>query len=585
MSTIEDVIARFRTSYTPLMEANDEKRHFHAVYMRNTIAVREDLERGGFLDPDWVEGWDVVFADLYLEALDRWTRGESPSGPWQVAFEAAKDRDISPLHHVLVGLNAHLNYDLPQALLAVVSDEELQNRELVRRRYRDFKHIDDIVVRRVKEEDLELREVEEPGDRTLVDRMLTPFNRMASKRFLKEARRKVWHNALELAKARRLGSEQYATRLKQLEELSRAKVEDLLRPGKVLLRLAVTGYGVVLPPPSVAALGNPNGWPEELLALFDRFLTVEYATVNRKGTPVTYPATPYVGEAGRTLDVSCGLTSPAKAERARRNPKVCLLYANATGSGVEDPPVVLVYGTAAVRDRDLQANTDRYVRASLAKLPAPWKRTPRWMMRRLDWYWSRIWILVTPTRILWWSGGRLDEPPREWRAPEGTELLASDPKPMGPQPPPWRAPEADWRARAGRVGRDFAPPVLTVVDGEGFPVPFRTSACRFAGREFRLEVPAGHPADSRGPACLTFQYHEPDFNGYENAVFVGRAVPEGDEVVFRVERALPDISLTGSRLDRVRRFASSRRLVKPRVRTEAARRGQPPPVIRIPRDR
>ena len=40
----------------------------------------------------------------------------------------------------------------------------------------------------------------------------------------------------------------YATRLAELEVLSAAKIADLLAPGQVLLRLAVAGFGVSLPP-------------------------------------------------------------------------------------------------------------------------------------------------------------------------------------------------------------------------------------------------------------------------------------------------------------------------------------------------
>jgi hypothetical protein len=245
--TIDDVIARFEATYRPLVASDDEKRHFHGVYYRNTIAVKADIERGGFVDPGWVEPWDVVFATSYLDALDQWNRGEQPSGPWRVAFQAAKDPSIPPLRHVLVGLNAHLNYDLPQAFLAVVTDDEFDQPPLLARRKRDFQHIDSIVIARVKEEDLELKKVEEPGDRTLVDRILTPFNRLASKRFLKEARAKVWRNTGELSRARRQGPAAYAGRLQQLEALSVAKVEGLLAPGQVLLRLARDGYGVLLP--------------------------------------------------------------------------------------------------------------------------------------------------------------------------------------------------------------------------------------------------------------------------------------------------------------------------------------------------
>ena len=580
--TIDDVLARFEQSFPPV---GDEKRHFHGVYYRNTIAVKSDLESGGFLDPAWVEPWDVIFADLYLDALDLWSAGELPSGPWRVAFEAAEDPRISPLVHALIGLNAHLNFDLPQALLAVIDDDELSDPDLMGRRHADFAHIDDIVVRRVKEEDLELRKVEEPGDRTFVDRLMTPFNRVASKRFLKEARYKVWRNAIELSTARRLGPEAYAGRLRELENLCRAKVEELVRPGKVLVRLGLTGYGVLLGPPTVAALGNPGGWPEDVLPAVDRYLTCFHATVSRAGHPVTYPLTPYVGEDGRTLDVSCGLTSPAKAERARRNPKVCLLFADATGSGVDPAPVAVVYGRAAVRDRDLQGNTDRYVRRSLARLPGPWRGVPRSLMRSLDWYWSRIWIHVTPERIAWWPTGDMDQPPRTWEAPADTEFPDSDPAPTGPKPAPWREPAVDVSGRASRAARLLGSPVLTVVDAQGYPAPIVTSACRWGSGVFSLTLPAGVLVELHGPACLTFQRHSADFNDYENAVFVGEIAPDGDEIFFRVERALPDISLTGSRLRRIRDFASSRKRVKGRVITEAARRGQPAPTIHIPRYR
>jgi hypothetical protein len=180
---------------------------------------------------------------------------------------------------------------------------------------------------------------------------------------------------------------------------------------------------------TTALAANPAGWPEELLPLFERAVTVEYASLTRAGTPVTYPVTPYVGEDGRTLDVSTGLTYPAKAERARRNPKVALLYSDPLGSGLDGAPVALVQGLATVRDADLQANTDRYVRLGMAKLPDTYEGQPKFMLRTLAWYFARIWVQVTPTRILWWPEGRIDEPPREWTAPEGTSAPPSDPAP------------------------------------------------------------------------------------------------------------------------------------------------------------
>jgi hypothetical protein len=204
-------------------------------------------------------------------------------------------------------------------------------------------------------------------------------------------------------------------------------------------------------------------------------------------------------------------------------------------------------------------------------------------MRRLDWYGSRIWIEVTPERILWWPGGRLDEQPRRWEAPAGTMHPESDPPPTGRQPPAWRSADPGWRARAARVARDFPAPAVTVMDAEGWPVPFRAASCVIDGEGFALRMPAGRPVDPFGSGCVTFQRHDPDFRDYENAIFTGEVTAGGDAVAFTVERALPDVSLTGSWASRARRFVSNARLVGGRVEMEAARRGQRPPTIRIPR--
>ena len=80
----------------------------------------------------------------------------------------------------------------------------------------------------------------------MLDRVLTPFNRAGSKRFLKEARGKVWRNAHALSLARRRSLDELSERLRELEGLSAARVADLRRPGQVLLRLTRNGFGVLL---------------------------------------------------------------------------------------------------------------------------------------------------------------------------------------------------------------------------------------------------------------------------------------------------------------------------------------------------
>jgi Family of unknown function (DUF5995) len=239
---IEELIARMAAVLESLRAAGDQRQHFHATYQRTTVAVAGELQRGGFTDAEWVERWDVAFADLYLDALQAALAGRRPARPWDIAFHAPAG--LPPLRHVLLGMNAHVNYDLPQALLAVITDEQFGDAALLGRRESDHRKIDDVLASRVAAEDDELSRISGPG--SPLDRLLRPLNRLGTQRFLREARAKVWANAIALNQARRQGPDAYAARLAQLEELSAAKVADLRAPGQVLLKLAATGFGVRL---------------------------------------------------------------------------------------------------------------------------------------------------------------------------------------------------------------------------------------------------------------------------------------------------------------------------------------------------
>ena len=239
---IEELIARMAAQLESLQAAGDQRRHFHATYQRTTIAVAGRIRAGGFDDPEWVERWDVAFADLYLDALRDGLAGRRPPGPWAVAFGAPAD--LPPVRHVLLGMNAHINYDLPQALLAVITDEEFADPALLARRESDHRAIDEVLASRVGAEGDELAGVSGPVSR--LDRLLAPLNRRATRRFLREAREKVWANAVVLSRARASGPTAYASALDQLAELSAAKVTALQAPGQVLLKLAATGFGVRL---------------------------------------------------------------------------------------------------------------------------------------------------------------------------------------------------------------------------------------------------------------------------------------------------------------------------------------------------
>jgi Family of unknown function (DUF5995) len=237
------VVRELRTRLDRLPPGMSHRAAFLSTYLRTTEAVGAAVDTGVFEDAEWVRRWDVAFAELYVTAHDADVAGETSAvpRPWRLAFGAPPE--LPALRHVLLGINAHINYDLPQALLAVIGPEEFDDPALLASRGRDHERIDTVLSRRVGAEEQEMR-----AGQTRVDRMLAPLNRRASKRFLAEARRKVWHNAGELHAARLVSDEFYRRRLAELEVLAAARIADLLAPGQVLLRLAVAGFGVVLPP-------------------------------------------------------------------------------------------------------------------------------------------------------------------------------------------------------------------------------------------------------------------------------------------------------------------------------------------------
>jgi hypothetical protein len=243
-ATIAAVLAAMDERLDAMPPALRARREFLATYRRTTAAVGRAVDRAAFEDPTWVVEWDVAFAQLYFDALDAdLAGGAGVPAPWRLAFDAPAS--LPPMRHVLLGVNAHVNYDLPQALLAAIPDGEFADPAVLDRRRRDHERIDALLTRRVAAED---RQLTARTAMSLLDRALSPVNRMSSRRFLREARRKVWRNTGELQRARAEGPEAYAARLTELEALSADRVAGLLAPGHVLIRLAVTGFGVVLPP-------------------------------------------------------------------------------------------------------------------------------------------------------------------------------------------------------------------------------------------------------------------------------------------------------------------------------------------------
>jgi hypothetical protein len=251
--------------------------------------------------------------------------------------------------------------------------------------------------------------------------------------------------------------------------------------------------------------------PADLKAVFDRFITTEYVTIDERGQPIAWPVTPYPHEDnGETcIDVTTGLGYPKKARDAERNPKVALLFSEPHGSGLHQPPTVLVQGTARIDEDDLAANRERYRREGRAKLPkATEKLPPPSMDRFMSWYVDRIYVHVRPQRVLVWRNGDIAAEPE----------IVLDELAQG-EAPPAAAPGGDttWEPRIEQLGTQYATAVLAIVGPGGFPFAGRVpvQADRAAGVVRIGAVPNGMPI-APGRACLTAHVHSPEFEWQRN---------------------------------------------------------------------
>jgi hypothetical protein len=304
--------------------------------------------------------------------------------------------------------------------------------------------------------------------------------------------------------------------------------------------------------------------PERVFRLIESGVVAEFSTVSAAGVPIDTPTYYFPSDDMETLDLATGLPNPAKAERARRNPKVGLLI-----EGTADEPIVVVRAHAAVRDSDIQSNAMRYLAETGYRGIS---HGITWEKARLAvTYWSRIIIENKPERIYWWDNqAALDRPPQVWNAAPGTVYPQSDPPPLGKmQPSAW--PVRAWQVVAQDAVESGAASHLSVLDAGGYPLPMRARSFDLVREGFRLVMPQGTPWKLAGKASLTFA-------GFRS--FVGDAVPEnGGAVLLRVERSLPQHPSTLDTKQVLQPSEDTLAKARARLEYEAQRRGQSLPVI------
>ncbi|MFG2908836.1 DUF5995 family protein [Kitasatospora sp. NPDC048286] len=114
--TIEQVVGRLREIGAALPPA-DGVAVFDRLYLTVTEAVLERLGTGYFADPSAVAELDVVFAGRYLRAVAADAAGQEPPACWRPLFALRAHPGVHPLQFALAGMTAHIQHDLPLAVV------------------------------------------------------------------------------------------------------------------------------------------------------------------------------------------------------------------------------------------------------------------------------------------------------------------------------------------------------------------------------------------------------------------------------------------------------------------------------------
>jgi hypothetical protein len=90
---------------------------FNRMYLDVTRQVNAQIDAGFYADPAFMTKLDVTFANLYLDAFD--AAGDPAKVPlaWRPLAERRATPGIESIQFALAGMNAHINHDLPVAVV------------------------------------------------------------------------------------------------------------------------------------------------------------------------------------------------------------------------------------------------------------------------------------------------------------------------------------------------------------------------------------------------------------------------------------------------------------------------------------
>jgi Family of unknown function (DUF5995) len=101
----------------------DHRAVFATTYLELTKQILADMRAGlvrrKMIDPEYLYIEDAVFANFYFRTVRAWDRGEPVPEAWRIAFQAAASGDKAGVQDMLLGINAHVQNDMPFVLASM----------------------------------------------------------------------------------------------------------------------------------------------------------------------------------------------------------------------------------------------------------------------------------------------------------------------------------------------------------------------------------------------------------------------------------------------------------------------------------
>ena len=144
-TTTSNLIQQMQIQVQAWKADGDDRAIFLECYMMMTENMLTTVAEGGFEDGPWVADLTHGFAAYYFNALKHYEDHDSPP-VWTFAFDVADSKQAHVLQNLLLGVNAHICYDLIFALVDCVQDEwDTLNDDEREARRRDFYYVNDVI--------------------------------------------------------------------------------------------------------------------------------------------------------------------------------------------------------------------------------------------------------------------------------------------------------------------------------------------------------------------------------------------------------------------------------------------------------